>query len=209
MGQDWEAALLACMVCALDRLHMLNHLNGNCLSELHPDKYPQLCGKNTQSAEQTNSIKQVNSVTQKNGGGFRFHNMRMADVRNSQLVKRDRHDDKTRHKSGQHDKAYFDKLKKIKAAESYYAKKVPDVPPEYLGTVDPTGSPFVTHIDGARFKAEWDSGRVRDSPQVKASRELGVNFRAKKTLRRKLMDFVVRNGIAVTKATRKSDGLVH
>ena len=83
-------------------------------------------------------------------------------------------------------------------------KTIPNVPPEYLGTAQPGGSPFVTHIDAIRFKAEWDSGRVRDFGPVVASREQGVKYSEKHTLRRILMNFAVKSGVAVTKAIRQS-----
>ena len=197
IGLDWEAAFLVCMIIALDRLYMLNHLNGNCLSELHPNKFPQLRGANTQSAEQTNSFGvrvHVNTATKKNSGGFRFHLLRMADIHNANMVSRNRYVDEsiTRRKAGKKDRAYYDKLAMFKAAEGRFASSVPDVPPEYLADDGATK----THLDVKAFKVHWDSGRLRDNRRIAESRVQGPKYREKKILRRMLMNFAVKQGVA-------------
>ena len=89
----------------------------------------------------------------------------------------------------------------FKIAEANFFSNIPDVPPEYLGE---DGKPPLSHINGAEFKAQWDSGKVRDWDPVVKSREQGVKYTLKKTLRKRLMEFVALKNIAVAKAKRKS-----
>jgi hypothetical protein len=94
IGTCWEIGLMSTLVIALDKFHMINHINGNCLKELHPAKYPRLWNLNSQSAEQTNSVlvKYARMVVQKNEGSYRFFTLRVVDLMNTVAVKKDRSD---------------------------------------------------------------------------------------------------------------------
>ncbi len=91
-----------------------------------------------------------------------------------------------------------EKLNKFKVAFEKVQKdksNVPNMPDRYLSESSEEG--LITHINVVKFKEHWAS-TLENTRRVTQSRESGVKYDRKELLRRRLMNYAVDNGIAVT-----------